>query len=87
MQLSDYEFFFESKAEWHEELDKLKESTKIKLKQVLFKIMKDAEIITADNVIIPGLITEELTKAFVTDDLSWLATLPVSDMDINTWLT
>ncbi len=86
LQPQDYEIFFEDKAEWHEELDQLRDSTRAKLKQVLFKTMREAEIISQDNMIIPGLLTEQLTKVLAADNPSWLAALPVSDMDINSWL-
>lgn len=86
VQLADYEIFFEGKAEWHEELDKLKDTTKSKLKQVLFKIMREAEIISSTNAIIPGLLTEQLAQVLAEDSPSWLTTLPVSDMDIHSWL-
>ena len=83
----DYEIFFEEKAEWHDELEQLKSSTRAKLKQVLFKIMREAEIISQENMIIPGLLTEQLTKVIAMDDPALLAVFPVSDMDINSWLT
>lgn len=86
LQPQDYEIFFEDKAEWHEELDQLRGSTRAKLKQVLFKTMREAEIISPENMIIPGLLTEHLTKVLAADNPSWLAALPVSDMDINSWL-
>ena len=83
----DYEIFFEAKAEWHNELEQLKDSTRAKLKQVLFKTMREAEIISQENMIIPGLLTEQLTKVIAMDDPAFLAVFPVSDMDINSWLT
>lgn len=86
LQPQDYEIFFEDKAEWHEELEKLRDSTRAKLRQVLFKIMREAEIISHENMIVPGLLTEQLTKVLAADNPSWLAALPVSDMDINSWL-
>lgn len=82
----DYEIFFEDKSEWHEELEQLKDSTRAKLKQVLFKTMREAEIISQENMIIPGLLTKQLTKVLAADNPSWLTALPVSDMDINSWL-
>ena len=87
LQPADYEIFFEDKAEWHDKLEKLKESTRIKLKQVLYKIMREAEIISPDDMIIPGLLTEQLTKVVAADNPSLLTVIPVSDMDINSWLT
>ncbi len=79
---SDYDMFFEDMAEWHEELDQLAETTKKKLRQVLFKIMREAEILSIDNMIIPGLLTNELATVLAEDDLIWLTVLPVSDADI-----
>ncbi len=87
LQPSDYDIFFDNKAEWHQELEQLKDSTRVKLRQVLFKIMREAEIISSNNMIIPGLLTEQLTKVIVADTPSLLSTLPVSDMDINSWLS
>lgn len=87
LQLQDYEIFFETKAEWHEELEQLKSSTRAKFKQVLFKTMREAEILSQENMIIPGLLTEQLTKVIAMDEPALLAVFPVSDMDINSWLT
>lgn len=79
---ADYEVFFQDKAEWHEELERLTDSTKAKLRQVLFKIMREAEILSKDNMIIPGLITKELALVLAEDNTVWLTVLPVSDADI-----
>ena len=86
LQPRNYEIFFKDKAEWHEELEQLRDSTQAKLKQVLFKTMREAEIISHENMIIPGLLTEQLTKVLAADNPSWLAALPVSNMDINSWI-
>ncbi len=87
LQSQEYEIFFENKAEWHEELESLKDSTKAKLRQVLFKTMREAEIITREGMIIPCMFTEPLAQVVAADNPSWLSMLPVSDMDIKTWLT
>lgn len=82
LETTDYDMFFEDMAEWHEELEQLTDSTKKKLRQVLFKIMKEAEILSLNNMIIPGLLTSELAIVLADDDPSWLTVLPVSDTDI-----
>ena len=41
----DYDVFFNSKAEWRQGLDQLTGTTKKKLRQVLFRILHEAEII------------------------------------------
>jgi hypothetical protein len=86
LQPQDYEIFYEDKAEWHEELEQLRDSTRTRLRQALFQIMREAEVISHGNMIIPCLLTEQLTKVLAADNPSWLAVLPVSDMDINSWL-
>ena len=45
----DYDFFFDRKAEWNPRFNKLKSSSRAKLRSVLFRIMKEAEIIDNDN--------------------------------------
>ncbi len=83
LQRADYDIFFDEKAEWHEELDRLKDSTKNKLRQVLFRMMREAEIISRGNMIIPCLLTDDLIKVLVADHPSWLLIFPGSNADIN----
>lgn len=47
----DFEFFLNKKSEWHAELDELKPSTREKLRQVLFKILRETDILTPNNTI------------------------------------
>lgn len=82
LQRADYNIFFAEKAQWHENLDKLKDSTRKKLRQVLFKTMREAEIISRENMIIPGLLTENLVRVLAEDNPSWLTIFPVSDTEI-----
>jgi hypothetical protein len=82
----EYNIFFEKKASWHNELDQLQKSTRIKLRQVLFKILREAEIISDTFMIIPALLTAELVQAITTEDPQLLRVFPISDMDIQTWL-
>ena len=79
----EYDIFFSHKEEWHEELEELTETTRAKLKQVFFKIMREAEIISKENMIIPGFLTKDLARVLANDNLFWLRVLPVSDADIS----
>lgn len=47
----DFDSFFNRKSEWYLELDKLTSTTRSKLRQVLFKILREAELLTHDNMI------------------------------------
>lgn len=47
----NYDSFFIRKSEWHLELDKITPATRSKLRQVLFKMLREADLITANNMI------------------------------------
>lgn len=51
----DFDGFFIRKADWHPELNEITPSTKTKLKTVLFRMMREAGIISQTNEIIPSL--------------------------------
>jgi hypothetical protein len=44
--------------------------------------MREAEIISQENMIIPGLLTENLVRVLAEDNPSWLTIFPVSDTEI-----
>lgn len=64
----DFEAFLNKKAEWHPEIDKLTDSSRNKVRQILFRILKQAEILDKDNQIIPVIISAALTKALSIDN-------------------
>ncbi|MBE0445593.1 MULTISPECIES: DUF1819 family protein [Psychrobacter] len=47
----DFDVFFNHKCDWYSELDNLSESTKYKLRQVLFKMMREVGFLNTDNII------------------------------------
>lgn len=49
----DYASFFNQKSQWHPELEALTDSTRGKLRQVLFKILRECGIIDKSKQIIP----------------------------------
>jgi len=60
----DYDAFFNRKVDWHEELDEITSSTKQKLKTVIFRMLREAEITTKDNLIIQTILSDRLIEAF-----------------------
>ncbi len=50
---ADYMAFFNQKAEWHEEVDRLAASTRHKLRQTLFLMMREANLLDRKQNIIP----------------------------------
>ena len=75
----DYQVFFNAKAEWHDELEKLSETTQKRLRQVLFKMMREAELITKDNMIIPSTPSPRLVNAITDDPLASLAIFTMAE--------
>jgi hypothetical protein len=56
----DFDSFFNKKSEWHTELDEIRPSTRNKLRQVLFKILREAGLLTENNMINAAMIGPEL---------------------------
>ena len=48
---ADFDTFFNGKSEWYAELDQLRSTTRKKLRQVLFKILHEADLLTVNNTI------------------------------------
>jgi hypothetical protein len=82
----DYDIFYNHKSEWHPELEKLSEKTQKKLRQVLFKIIREAELLTSEGMIVPVFFTEYLAKVIIKDNVSWFNIYPISDLDIGKWV-
>lgn len=78
----DYNYFYNKKAQWHEELETLSPTTKVKNRSVLFRILLEAELLGAGNLIIPALFTKELVTVIAADNASFFACYPISDRDI-----
>ena len=60
---NDFNYFYEQQKVFHEELNSLKDSTRKKLRQVIFRIMKDLNLISKNKKITPLLPSLELKKA------------------------
>ena len=58
----DFDSFFNRKSEWHLELDKITPATRGKLRQVLFKILRETNLLTADNIINAAMLSPRLLK-------------------------
>ncbi len=46
---ADFDAFFNRKAEWHPELEGISPATRIRLRQVLFKMLREADLLTSNN--------------------------------------
>lgn len=78
----EFDSFYNQKEQWHEELEKISDSSKYKLRTVLYKILLEAEIIDKNKIITPTLISRELISLVAKKDLDDLFIFPISDFDI-----
>lgn len=47
----DFDSFFNRKADWHPELDGITPATRAKVRQILFRMLREADLLTASNII------------------------------------
>lgn len=78
----DYDIFFNRKADWNEELDSITSTTKDKLKQVVFRMLREAGLITSKNMIIQAILTNRLMDALRTDAPMSYEIFPIQQSDI-----
>jgi hypothetical protein len=77
----DYDAFFNRKADWHEDLDAITETTRIKLKTVLFRMMREADLITDDNLILPSMLSKRLVDVLKQDAPMSFQIFPMEPFD------
>ena len=77
----DYDYFYNKKVQWHEELENLSPTTRNKNRSVLFRILLEAELLASGNLISPALFTKELAAVIAADNASLFACYPISDRD------
>ena len=75
----DYDVFFNQKAEWHDEMVRICESTRNKLRQVVFKMLGEAELLSRENMIIPIILSPKVQTGIQDDPDLTLAIFPVED--------
>ncbi len=76
----DYDLYFNDKAEWHPEVARVTEATRLKGRQVVFKMLREAELLTSQNSLIPALLTPLLIDAIQQDDSAHFAIFPVTNI-------
>lgn len=83
---ADFEAFYNSKALWHEELDQVSKSTQDKLRQNLFRMMRDAGFMSDQNTIQMAMPTPAFIQLIAQRGLEELLIFPVSDTEMKRWI-
>lgn len=78
----DFSAFYNAKAEWDEKLERITESSRIELRRVIFRMLKEVEILSTTNLILPPIFTSAVARAIREDDPALFMIFPISDVDI-----
>jgi hypothetical protein len=82
---SDYDAFYNAKALWHTELEALAPSTQSKLRQNLFRMLREADLLSEQAQIRPALLTPRTAKLLARHGRDSLLVFPVMDGEIQRW--
>lgn len=82
----DFDTFYNTKAEWYPELDKITPATRNKLRQVLFRMLREADLLTNDNTINPALLTQRLIKIIGRNEPEDLDIFPITEAELRRWI-
>ena len=82
LQYDEFDFFFNKKSEWHPELEEIKPTTRNKLRQVLFKILREAELLTVRNTINASMLSQRLLSALSRQRRKDVFVFPVFESDL-----
>ena len=83
---ADYDAFVNTKALWHGELDDLAPSTLSKLRQNLFRMLREADLVSEQLQIQPVVLASHLARLIARRGADQLQVFPVSDLEIKRWL-
>ncbi|MBV5326254.1 MAG: DUF1819 family protein [Chlorobium sp.] len=82
LQYDEFDFFFNKKSEWHPELEKIQPTTRNKLRQVLFKILREAELLTVMNIINASMLSQRLLSVIPHQRRKDVFFFPVFESDL-----
>jgi hypothetical protein len=60
----DFDAFFNRKSEWHLELDEITSATRGKLRQVLFRMLREADLLATHHIIHAAMLSPRLLELF-----------------------
>jgi len=74
--LESFDIFYNAKAEWDDGLSEISETTRLKLRQIMFRIMREAGVISEDNHIQTAYLTPRLKLMIEEHNAAELAVFP-----------
>lgn len=84
--LGDYDNFYHSKALWHPELGALATSTRNKLRQNLFRMAREAGLLSDHMEIQPVVLSPRLIRVLARTEPEQFLVFPTTDRQVQRWL-
>ena len=78
----DYDSFCGRKSEWHSELNQISPATKGKLRQVLFKMLREAGLLSAENMINAAMLSQRFLELIESGNSRDVFYLPIHDSEL-----
>jgi len=78
----NYDAFFHLKSEWHQELDDLRPTTRKKLRQVLFKMLREVDFLSGDNTINAAMLSPQFLDILSLKNYQDIQFFPVFDKSL-----
>ncbi len=82
LSLSEFDAFFHRKSADHDEIEVTARSTQAKLRQNLYRMMREAELLSDQYLIQPAMLTPRVAKLLAQQGRDSLNTFPVADTDL-----
>ena len=82
----DFDVFFNSKLQWHEELEDIAETTRHKLRQVLFKMLVEANFLNKDFSILISTLSPKVVNLISRNTADELLIYPVTESNLRGYL-
>ncbi|WP_416337155.1 DUF1819 family protein [Desulfobacter postgatei] len=77
----DFDTFFNRKSEWHLALEQIAPATRMKLRQVLFRILREADLLTVGNMIHAAMLSPGLLELICQGDRNDVLYFPIVEFD------
>ena len=82
----DYDAYYNAKALWHTELDEIALSTQHKLRQNLFRMLREADLISDQQHIQSAMLSPRMAQLLARRGREELLVFPSTDNEIQRWL-
>lgn len=82
LSFQDFDSFLNRKSEWHSEVDKIRPVTRNKLRQVLFRMLREADLLTTNNNIKAAMLSPRLMDIIFNGNCRDILYFPAYESDL-----